>query len=451
MAENIGLGEAIAEGTNLSGEFGNPVTRGIQMGAQNQLAQMQRQQQEQAKLQKQAEEMYKFATLDEGKWNNAKNAKSFHEYAKMELPKIMNAYNSGDRMKANQLKSDLLNKLEVAKVVDRHEYALGKLPANNVTTKLAQDIYNKEGIMGFAEHNRKYPFAPIAKIDVDNGDFEVFQVADPKLTRTLSQSIKTTIDSLPKTKRIAQSGGSFVYQVDPTNPEYNAAKQKVIQSIKESSGDKILYTKDFKDFYDNYLTKNGIDYEEAADIDVNNALNAYLTKKYDEVEVKSVRYEKPTQAKGGFNIFVDNSGNSAYSRNKKYRFDKQADGSWLLNPAMSANETLDFEGVEIGPNGKPQEPRKLTMKEVSLKYIGNDTWEVNGYESIRGTDIAVKAQVKTPAIKNKTGYTNEDLTKLFGYKSPQPEPKKGKKMSFPEWKKSNPNGTPTDYKNYLKS
>ena len=40
MAENIGLGEAIAEGTNLSGEFGNPVTRGIQMGAQNQLAQM---------------------------------------------------------------------------------------------------------------------------------------------------------------------------------------------------------------------------------------------------------------------------------------------------------------------------------------------------------------------------------------------------------------------------
>jgi len=448
MVENIGLGEALAEGTNLSGEFGNPISKGIALGAQNQLAQMQRQQQEQAKLEKQAEEMYKFATLDEGKWYNAKNAQTFHEYAKMELPKIMNAYNSGDRMKANQLKSDLLNKMEIAKVIDRERYNLGRLPANNVTTKLAQDIYNKEGIMGFAEHNRKYPFAPIADIDIDSGDFQVRQVGNPKLTSTLTETIKDKIGSLPKVKKIAQSGGSDVLQLDPTDPDYKNARQKVIDIVINEKGEKILYTQDFQKYYDEYLAKKGITHEEAilededgtgkpTDLDI--ALNEYLNKKYDEVESKSVRYEKPTQPKSGFNIFVDNSGNSAYSRNKKYRFDKQADGSWLLNPAMSANETLEMEGSEVGKDGLPKKPRQYTLKEVSLKYLGGDDWEINGYEKTGEAKIAKKIKVKTPAIKNKTSYDDNDLTKLFGYQRPQGAVKAPTTDPLDKWEKNKRN------------
>jgi len=64
MAEdNIGLGEAISGGTRLSGDFGQPITRGLQLGVQNEWQSLQREQQAQARLQRQSEEMAKFTTL----------------------------------------------------------------------------------------------------------------------------------------------------------------------------------------------------------------------------------------------------------------------------------------------------------------------------------------------------------------------------------------------------
>jgi len=92
MAEelgNSGLGEAIAGGTRLSGDWGNAVTRGISMGMQNDFRQLQKQQQEQAKLAKQAEDMAKFATLDESKWYNPKRAREVHEYIKKRMPEAV--------------------------------------------------------------------------------------------------------------------------------------------------------------------------------------------------------------------------------------------------------------------------------------------------------------------------------------------------------------------------
>ena len=72
MADNIGLGEAIAGQTRSTGDWGAPVTRGLQMAEARDMKKMQLEQQKAYKQQQAAERMAKHMTAQDGKFHNSK-------------------------------------------------------------------------------------------------------------------------------------------------------------------------------------------------------------------------------------------------------------------------------------------------------------------------------------------------------------------------------------------
>jgi len=140
MVEN--LGSAISEGTNLSGNWGNPLSQGLGLRQRNVLLEAQQEAQRQAKEQAQIEKVAKYSSMDNSKWFSTKRAKEFQQEANTVLPQIMEARKSGDVMKAVELENGLKNKLAISKIIDRDEEKLSKLDPRSVTTRQAQDIYN---------------------------------------------------------------------------------------------------------------------------------------------------------------------------------------------------------------------------------------------------------------------------------------------------------------------
>ena len=80
VESNVGLGSALAEGTSLRGDFGNPISRGMQLNMQNDFAQLQQEQAKQAKLAKVEEDIAKFSSIDSGQWYDQERGRKVKKY-----------------------------------------------------------------------------------------------------------------------------------------------------------------------------------------------------------------------------------------------------------------------------------------------------------------------------------------------------------------------------------
>jgi len=119
--------------------------------------------------------------------------------------------------------------------------------------------------------------------------------------------------------------------------------------------------------------------------------------------------------------------------------------------------------------------RGLASYEPRVKGIASYTGKVNGEDRVVQKSVLIPAgSVRTGVISSQSGKNQEFIDSLFdraikeandlnargrrGAKTSTPQPKtntptsttktQAKKLSFPEWKKQNPNGTVEDYKKY---
>jgi hypothetical protein len=116
----------------------------------------------------------------------------------------------------------------------------------------------------------------------------------------------------------------------------------------------------------------------------------------------------------------------------------------------------------------------LASYEPRVKGIASYTGKVNGEDRVVQKSVLIPAGVvRTGVVSSQSGKNQEFINSLFdkaikeadelnargrrGAKTSTPKPKttgkpapkvQGQKLSFPEWKKQNPNGTAADYKKY---
>lgn len=445
---NIGIGEALANTTRLSGDFGSPISRGLQLNAKNDFANIQAEQQRQAKLDKQQEEMAKLATFDDGKWYSAKRAREVKDYIGKKMPELMNAYKSGDRMKMAQIQNEIKGEIAIKHIVDRDEKSLNETSDKSVTKSQALELYNKGGVDAIKQHNQRYFFAPIGEVDEESGSFKIYNVSNPNIDKLLSRRITEQIKNLPTTKLVKGGQGEIITEIDPNSNEYKAAKQNVISGIIENDDlvDQIVHTKDFKNYYDKYLETNKIADIEADEIDVEDALKGFVEEKYKLNEGKKVRYKS-----------IPSGGGSKTTDNPSYYSSGKNSGRWNFTPIDNGSIEVEVEG---NPSAKPVFNGTINGEEASrqlikpnVKYIGNDMFEVSGLVDLgQGilNPIPKPLRVSKSSITSIFGLTEQGLKAKLGYKSQAaPASKPTKKDSFPVWRSKNLNGTPAQYKSYL--
>lgn len=349
---NIGLGEAIAGGTGLSGAWDSPISRGLGMAQKNQFAQIEQEQKRQAALQKRAEDMAKFTSVSAAGWKDPKKARAFQEETKRDLAEMIELYNSNDKIGFANKQNEYLTKLSIAKRVDEDADRLNKLPDNVATKDLLFDAYNKNGVVGIVEMQEKYPFLRLtSRIDPESGAFLPNEVKKVNIGRVLSKEIDRNYGELAKDKKIASVGNSGLYTIDKTSPEYKATRENIINNILNSSeGDSMVYDKRFLKFYDDFLAKEGVPHSEALDSDLEDAKRMYLNQVYDLNEVTKVEKvgNKPT-GRGGSSQYSDPSLWLNEKSAKRFQFSPNQDGSVSLNsfsptsdasPAIKGNVVL---------------------------------------------------------------------------------------------------------------
>lgn len=389
VESNIGIGEALANTTRLSGDWGSPIQRGLQLREQNDFAQIQAEQQKQAKLAKQQEEMAKLATFNDDKWYNPKRAREVKEYIGAKMPELMNAYKAGDRMKMAQIQNEMKSEIGVKHIVDRDEKVLNETSDKSVTKPQALELYNKGGVGAIQQHNERYFFAPIGQVDEESGSFKINNVSNPNIDKVLSRRISEQIKNLPTTKLVSGGKGEIITEVDENSIEYKDAKQNVINGILENNDivNQIVYTKDFKNYYDKFLDANKIDAMEADELDVEDAVKGFVEEKYKLNEGKKVRYKA-----------ISSGGSS--KTNSNYFLGGKNVGRWTFTPNENGATKVEVEGnasaspIFSGFIGDKKVDKKL-LKPI-VKYIGDDMFEVSGLEDIRGILVPTKEPIRIP-------------------------------------------------------
>jgi hypothetical protein len=427
---NTGLGSAISEGTNLSGGFGNPISQGLGLRQRNVLLEAQQEAQRQAREQAQIEKVAKYSSMDNSKWFSTKRAKEFQQEANTVLPQIMEARKSGDVMKAVELENGLKNKLAISKIIDRDEEKLSKLDPRSVTTRQAQDIYNTSGAAGLMEHNKKHWYSPIAVVDEETGDFQVRQIPNPNLDKTLERSIDRSLGELFPDKKVGSAGGVNYYQIDNKSPEYVAAKNNVIKSIieDEQKVEGILATKDFKNYYESYLDRNKIESGLDDEMDVSDALQRFVTEKYDQKESLKVKGITPKSSGGG----------SGSGKKTNWIWTEDDGGFYAVELRNNPTPKQILSGFLVNDDGTKTSVNK-EVTSPKIKYNGDGTFVVTGYENKNGTIRDVR-MVDVPAkdIMAKFEITPDEMKSRFGY-----EVKGSVKTTAPATKKKTiklPNG-----------
>jgi hypothetical protein len=450
---NVGLGEAIAGGTRLSGEFGSPISRGLQLNAQMDFQRLQRAQAEQARLQKKQEDMLRFTTFDEGKWNSPQIANEFNKYAKEKMAVVQDLYSKGDKLGAANQMNEIKHELRIKKMVDNGVGSMMKMPTTSVTKGRITEAFNRGGVMGIIEENEKYPFAPIAdNIDIESGFFNPVTVKDPNVNRYIGGIAKEAINSVPKLKKIGQQGSTNLYSIDPNDPSYVTAKNVAINRIMSDDDfiDRMVYTNDFKKHYDEYLAAEKIGYNEALESDLNNAVKTFIEKKFEDNPMG--RIEKQTPRSGG--------GNASFNAN--FFVGGKNSGRWNYQVVDDGYTQVEIQG---NPTANPvyrgldekNEEITLNYKNPRLRYdpsIGK--FRLKGFMDLGNGILAPlpEATISVKEVMSKHGLTEIGLQAYFpDYKPKAAAPKaaggKTKKDSFPIWKGKNPNGTPAQYKQYL--
>jgi hypothetical protein len=451
VESNVGLGSALAEGTSLRGDFGNPISRGMQLNMQNDFAQLQQEQAKQAKLAKVEEDIAKFSSIDSGQWYDQERGRKVKKYIDENMAKAIEAKRSGNHVEAERIKQQIKNEVQVQRGVDMDHRSLNKPSSKSVTKLQAQKDYNAGGgVNAMMEDLRKYgDFSYVEDIDEESGSFKIKDIPNPRLGSTISREIKTRIAPLAKTKAMGKSGTANLYGIDKDSDAYKQERQAIIDKVllDRNAVYATMHTPEFKAYYDDFLGKLGIDHEEANQADIDEAVEGYVSKVYDMEEAKNyVKEEK-----------ISSGGSS--KTNSNYFLGGKNVGRWTFTPNENGATKVEVEGnasaspIFSGFIGDKKVDKKL-LKPI-VKYIGDDMFEVSGLEDIRGILVPTKEPIRIPKseIVNIFKLSEDGLKANFaGYKPKGAAPKaQGKKESYPSWKAKNPSGTPAQYKTYLKS
>jgi hypothetical protein len=462
MVENVGLGSAIAEGTDLRGNFGSPITQGLQLNQRNVIADAAREQAKLAKQQAMMEKMAKYTTFDEGVWADKKLAEEAKNVIKEGTAKIMLSMQSGDRIGAEQSKMETQNKLGSLKLLNQDYVKLKKLSPKNANTKRVLETFSKGGVGAIQQNDQKFFFAPDLIVNED-GSFEPVEYQDIKAKSTLNKIANSVLDQVvPNTKPVVVDGRAY-RSVDKNSPEYVAAKQRTFEIFNDYKKD-VLGSDEFRDFYSKYLKENKIP-EDAVrvepEIDISGnelppdyeaAYQKWVSDNFDKIVTPPVTSTKLAQGKG-------REPSSAYNTEGSFTY-RFFNGRTSVRKPKSEVTKRTYKGFLANEaNGLFDSVKEdISIENPDFEYVPNGDYFLMAGKGEYGDYI--KAKITPEELMISEGIKDKQkLAKLFpDYKPKQAASGAGKpkesnkpKDSFPVWKSKNPNGTAAQYKQYKNS
>lgn len=417
------LGSAIAGGTNLSGAWDMPITKGLQLNQQDEFKRMQAEAQAIERDRKEQEAIRKFITYeDTGKWNFANNAKAFGDYYQSVLPKLKQAYKDRDEMAMAKMRNEIAMTAAQLRTIDRDQAEIFRPVTGSLTRRKVQDIYSKQGFDGLIRENEKYPFAPLTYIEGDN--IKVKDVADPKLDKVINQKITDVFSGMPTLKKIGFQGSQPVFEINKNDPNYIEARNAALIDISQNKDlvDAILYTQDFRDFYDKNVTSMGKSFEEIDEEDLTDILKSYIIDKFDGIEKTRTKTKVGAKPSSG----SSNQMGVYFTGGKDvFTFSDMGDGIKKVGTKGTGAANPEFTGTITTTNISTGQPssKKVTYKMLSpeIKYIGNGKFQVQGRRE--GDDVTSSLKeliVDAAAIKSALSLNDKGLEQFFGYKASAP-------------------------------
>ena len=395
----IGLGEAIAGGTNLSGEFGSPFTRALATKEQNELRRLQMEEARAAKERAAAERVGRYLYKDDGKWFNPKNAEEFRKEYSMALPKMIAAERSRDIAGLTELQMNVQNKATYYKAKDEQERELQTSMPRFETARITDRILKVGGVQGIQEDAMLYP-VPVAFID-ESGIVRVNKLPTLDISKSVSRYAKDIAESA-KLKKVSGPSGLDVYETDMNDPVIKKAKQDMISAYMDSPDnmERIMVSSDFRKFFDDY-TKDK-DRQSYLGDNLEEVQRAYLEKKFD-VNFKPRIKESRTR--------LGRSGGSGGGNSKSniWTFTTNSDNSTLIETRSSGTPIISFK-IQKGDKDE-----LIELKSPEIVY--NPTKEmfiVKGYNTQYGLNDPTSIEVSTEVIKNKFGLeTDKEISEKF--------------------------------------
>lgn len=429
---NVGLGSAISEGTNLSGNWGNPISQGLQLRQRNVLLEAQQEAQKEAKRQAQIEKFAKYSNIDISKWKSVQRANDFKKVADEYGVDIMNAINSGDVSKAVQLQNELKGLSYASQMNDRQIYEFVEKPVRgSITRDRRKNIYSKKGIEGLREDKYLHPFTNL--YEEDGADFRAVDIEDPKIAKNFRTTADFFLSKTPTAKKLASAGGQVYYEVDPKDNTYQANKASAINSIFSDDAyvKKLSNTPEFIDYYDKFVAKNGktletaeVETDEYGDAliitdeigmpkdDYGKAMYGFIKEKFDENERPLLKAITPKSSGDGGRskeLYVN-------GRNTPWDFRKTSDGGTIMQSHGTGATTLSLKGIaQVGEKGKPRSVEAQEVKNAVAKWRPEDRNFI-----VTGADeggLPITMLVGEDDFIANTGLTDSGVEEYFtGYK-----------------------------------
>ena len=400
MAE-IGLGEAIAGGTNLSGEFGSPFTRALATKEQNELRRLQIEEARAAKERAAAERVGRYLYKDDGKWFNPKNAEEFRKEYSMALPKMIAAERSRDIAGLTELQMNVQNKATYYKAKDEQERELQTSMPRFETARITDRILKVGGIQGIQEDAMLYP-VPAAFID-ESGIVRVNRIPDYNIDRDMKLAAKSLAQSA-KLNKVKGASGLDVYETDMNAPEFKEAKDKIILDFMRNRDlmRRVMAKQEFKDFMDRYERETKIPREKLLGDNLIDVQAAFLDEKFNSNFKPRIKESRTRLGRSG----GSGGGNS---KSNIWTFTTNSDNSTLIETRSSGTPIISFK-IQKGDKDE-----LIELKSPEIVY--NPTKEmfiVKGYNTQYGLNDPTSIEVSTEVIKNKFGLeTDKEISEKF--------------------------------------
>lgn len=403
---NIGLGEAIAEGTNASGNWGSPINQGIALGQRNILLEAQKEEKKRAKQLALQEKMSKYSNFDSSKWYDKGIAKKANEDINTTIPTLFEYVKAGDDMGRLKTEQELSNRIAMYKIQDAEKKTIGTLkPTTTAIADNLKKVYNEKGYEGLVEDADLYPFGRLA--DVEDGSIRPRIVRNYPLEKTIKRVQADIEGSLPKLTQVGAGGGMKATSIDIKSPDFQRLRNKAILDIASdiSAQDYIFTTPEFKKFYDDQLVKRGILRDEALQEGLHeDFLVDYIAEKFDKSFLPKVSTTKQTRSGGA-------SGES------KFTFTPQA-GGYKVDYKGKSGVIERLQGTVLGENDEKKQANIDVIEPVLLYNPSNKTFTVKGlkknpyfqgqYEETEVMDVPAST------IMSKFDLKESDLISKFG-------------------------------------
>lgn len=412
MAE-IGLGEAIAGGTNLSGEFGSPITRALATREQNELRRLQMEEARAAKQRAASEKVARFMTQDDGKWYNPKNAEEFRKEYEMELPNMITADKSGDNLTLAKSQMKVKNRLTYYKAKDEQEKEIKTLMPKFETARIADRILREKGQAGIQEEMDMYP-VPAAYID-ENGITRVTRIPKLDISKGIDRYVKQIAESA-KLKKATGPSGIDVYETDLNDPAIKDAKETMVKFYLDNPDymQSIMVGEDFRKFFNDYVKANGGDREYYLNEGLGEVQKEFIGKSFDtKFQPKQRAYKQSTGRSPSSR--PKGPGSGSYSR--KWNFNDDKDGYTLIQTTGTGMPTLGFPIVKN--NGGEELVKIQTPKAVYDPIKGK--FIVKGFDSEYNTSITI--EVTPEMMMNQFDMSEQELAREFKSYKPKAAPR----------------------------